>query len=111
MHYVFKFFYSYSGSFPLSEVNLLTDEEREKFLPVVTTFASVLKKDTLDHEEIKTLVRESEELQKFVPDEWKDLICASLESVFGKTGYQCERAPVIPVLAPVIETIKPKETV
>ena len=98
------------GSFPLSEVNLLTDEEREKFLPVVTTFASVLKKDTLDHEEIKTLVRESEELQKFVPDEWKDLICASLESVFGKTGYQCERAPVISVLDPVIERVKPEET-
>jgi len=91
------------GSFPLSEVSLLTDEERERFLPVIRTFTSVLKKDLIDHEEIKLLVRQSEELQKFVPEEWKDLICASLESTFGKNNYECDRAPVISVLAPFME--------
>ena len=98
------------GSFPLSEVSLLTDEERERFLPVIRTFTSVLKKDIIDHEEIKLLVRQSEELQKFVPEEWKDLICASLESTFGKNNYECDRAPVISVLAPIKEVVNSLET-
>ena len=88
----------------------MTDEERERFLPVIRTFTSVLKKDIIDHEEIKLLVRQSEELQKFVPEEWKDLICASLESTLGKNNYECDRAPVISVLAPIREVVNSLET-
>merc|ERR1712241_1165054 len=36
------------GAFPLSDVSLMTDAERAKFIPVVRTFISVLQKDNVD---------------------------------------------------------------
>merc|ERR1711935_69381 len=50
------------GSFPLSETSLMTDEERERFLPVSRTFTSILEKDTLDVREMNLLLKQSREL-------------------------------------------------
>ena len=54
--------FSISGSFPLSETSLMTDEERERFLPVSRTFTSILEKDTLDVREMNLLLKQSREL-------------------------------------------------
>jgi len=50
------------GSFPLSETSIMTNEERERFLPVSRTFTSVLEKDTLDIAEMNLLLKQSREL-------------------------------------------------
>ena len=56
------------GTFPLSETNLLTAEEREQFLPATRTFASVLGKENVDPEEISLLLEQSRELSTLIPD-------------------------------------------
>ena len=40
----------------------MTDEERERFLPVSRTFTSILEKDTLDVREMNLLLKQSREL-------------------------------------------------
>merc|ERR1712241_1599198 len=56
------------GAFPLSEVSLMTDEERQRFLPATRTFISVLQKDTVDPSELNTLLEQSRELTNLIPD-------------------------------------------
>merc|ERR1711997_356921 len=56
------------GAFPLSEVSLMTDEERQRFLPATRTFISVLEKDTIDPSELNTLLEQSRELTNLIPD-------------------------------------------
>merc|ERR1712142_77294 len=65
------------GAFPLSDVSLMTDEERERFLPATKTFISVLEKDTIDQDEINKLLSQSEELKELIPEQWRDLIDSS----------------------------------
>merc|ERR1712079_800063 len=56
------------GTFPLSEVSLMTDEERQQFLPATRTFTSVLEKDTIDPSELNTLLEQSRALTNLVPN-------------------------------------------
>ena len=63
-----KYFCTILGTFPLSETNLLTDEERAQFLPATRTFASVLEKENVDPEEISLLLEQSRELSNLIPD-------------------------------------------
>ena len=60
--------WTFLGTFPLSETNLLTDEERAQFLPATRTFASVLGKENVDPEEISLLLEQSRELSNLIPD-------------------------------------------
>jgi len=62
------------GAFPLSDVSLMTDEERERFLPAAKTFISVLEKDRIDQNEINELIKQSEALQELIPEQWQGLI-------------------------------------
>jgi len=62
-HIVTKF-----GSFPLSKLSLMTDAERQQYLPSVRTFISVLEKETLDADEMNTLLAQSRELIKLIPE-------------------------------------------
>merc|ERR1719495_1195469 len=62
------------GAFPLSDVSLMTDEERERFLPAAKIFISVLKKDRIDQNEINELIKQSEALQELIPEQWQGLI-------------------------------------
>ena len=57
------------GSFPLSDLNLMSDEERAKFLPAVEAFTSLLKKNNLSPAETKNLLAEAKKLdtQNFIP--------------------------------------------
>merc|ERR1712039_1080524 len=55
------------GSFPLSDVSLMTDQERAKFLPVVRTFISVLQKDYVDPNEMNALMEHARELTNLIP--------------------------------------------
>merc|ERR1712109_300509 len=56
------------GAFPLSEVSLMTDEERQRFLPATRTFISVLEKDSIDPSELNELLEQSRELTNLIPD-------------------------------------------
>merc|ERR1712142_20764 len=62
------------GAFPLSDVSLMTDEERERFLPATKTFISVLEKDRINQNEINELIKQSEALQELIPEQWQGLI-------------------------------------
>ena len=55
------------GAFPLSDVSLMTDEERERFLPVTRTFVKVLENDNATPEDINLLVEQSSELANLIP--------------------------------------------
>merc|ERR1719436_2611 len=55
------------GAFPLSDLSLMTDEERATYLPATKTFVSVLKKDTLDADEMNLLLEQSRDLINLVP--------------------------------------------
>jgi len=57
------------GSFPLSDLNLMSDEQKAQFLPAVRAFADLLEKDNLNPTEIKQLLGEAKKLdtQNFVP--------------------------------------------
>ena len=55
------------GAFPLSNVSLMTDEERARFLPAVRSFTSVLQKDYVDPQEMEILMTEAKKLQALLP--------------------------------------------
>ena len=46
----------------------MTDEERERFLPVTRTFVKVLENDNATPEEINLLLEQSSELANLIPD-------------------------------------------
>ena len=56
------------GTFPLSENNLMTEEERAQFLPATRTFKSVLEKEDVDIDELSQLLDQSQELANLIPD-------------------------------------------
>jgi len=56
------------GLFPLSDVSLMTDAQRQQYLPAVRTFVSVLKKDNLDANEMNILLDQSRELLNLIPE-------------------------------------------
>ena len=59
----FHFFSQFIGAFPLSDISLMTDEERELYLPAIKAFIKVLESDNLTQEEVDELVTEGEKLQ------------------------------------------------
>ena len=46
----------------------MTEEERERFLPVTRTFVKVLENDNATPEEINLLLEQSSELSNLIPD-------------------------------------------
>ena len=56
-------FIPFLGAFPLSDISLMTDEERELYLPAIKAFIKVLESDNLTQDEIDELVTEGEKLQ------------------------------------------------
>ena len=55
------------GAFPLSDISLMTDEERELYLPAIKAFIKVLESDNINQDEIDELITEGEKLQvKFI---------------------------------------------
>ena len=61
----------FSGSFPLSEVSLLSEEERDQYIPTITTFKRVLDdslaNDGPDPKDINLLVDKCKEFSKLFP--------------------------------------------
>merc|ERR1711997_345545 len=55
------------GAFPLSDTSLMTEEERQQFLPVVRTFTSVLEKGSADATETNTLLQQVRQLNQLIP--------------------------------------------
>ena len=60
---IIVFFFLFLGAFPLSDVSLMTDEERELYLPAIKAFIKVLENDNIDQDEIDELIKEGEKLQ------------------------------------------------
>merc|ERR1712029_648279 len=50
------------GAFPLSDINLMTNEERARYLPSVRTFTNILKKDNVAPDEINLLLEQTRDL-------------------------------------------------
>ena len=46
-------------------MSLMTDEERQQFLPAVRSFVKMLQKDTIDPDEIKTLANQVKKLDSW----------------------------------------------
>jgi len=72
------------GAFPLSDVSLMTDAERKKFLPSVREFIGVLEKDKIDANEMNKLLDTSRELTNLIPSNMLSQFSGGLNGLFGK---------------------------
>ena len=72
-------FTQFLGAFPLSEMNLMTDDERELLLPVTRNFISAMENDNVSQEEIEELVEQSKILNDLIPEQFRKLITASID--------------------------------
>merc|ERR1711962_22922 len=70
------------GVFPLSDTSLMTEKERQQFLPVVKTFNSILEKGNADGADTNALLQEIQELNKLIPAN----IGSSLQGLLGNFG-------------------------
>ena len=70
------------GAFPLSDVSLMTDEERETYLPTVKAFIKVLENDKIDQDDLDNLIEEGEKIQELMPDHWKAIISQTINENF-----------------------------
>ena len=66
----------------MSYASLMTDEERERFLPVTKNVIRVLEKNIIDENEINELIAQGENLQEYLPEEWNDMIIESVNQNF-----------------------------
>ena len=66
----------------MSYQSLMTDEERERFLPVTKNVIRVLEKNIIDENEINELIAQGENLQEYLPEEWNDKIIESVNQNF-----------------------------
>jgi len=53
------------GQFPLSDLSLMTDDERAKFLPAIRSFTKILEKDNLNADEVRELIGETSKLDSW----------------------------------------------
>ena len=60
----------------------MTDAERRQFLPITRNFVNILEKDTVSQNEIDQLVEQSEELSELIPEQFRELITASINNQF-----------------------------
>jgi len=106
------------GAFPLSDVSLMTDEERETYLPTVKAFIKVLENDKIDQDDLDNLIEEGEKIQELMPDHWKAIISQTINENFVeeigrarrnqeaienariKAQQQAQRSPVYSVRRP-----------
>ena len=66
----------------MSNVNLMTNEERERFLPVIKNVIRVFEKSFVDENEINELIAQGETLQGLLPKQWNDMIVQTLNQNF-----------------------------
>ena len=78
----FTDFLYFLGAFPLSDVSLMTDEERETYLPTVKAFIKVLENDKIDQDDLDNLIEEGEKIQELMPDHWKAIISQTINENF-----------------------------
>jgi len=76
------------GLFPLSATSLMTDSERQQFLPVVRTFTNVLEKGNANPTEVNTLMSQVRELNNLIPGNIANSISGLLNNnnSFGRQG-------------------------
>jgi len=74
------------GAFPLSELSLMTDDERELLLPVARNFVSVLEKDTVSQDEIEELAEQSKILNDLIPEQFREIITSIIDKELNGVG-------------------------
>ena len=77
-----RYIFQLLGAFPLSNVSLMTDEERARFLPAVRAFTSVLQKDNPSSEELNFLIAEGKKLQALLPQNMMGTINNAVSSAY-----------------------------
>ena len=60
----------------------MTNEERERFLPVIKNVIRVFEKNFIDENEINELIAQGETLQGLLPKQWNDMIVQTLNQNF-----------------------------
>ena len=60
----------------------MTNEERERFLPVIKNVIRVFEKSFIDENEINELIAQGETLQGLLPKQWNDMIVQTLNQNF-----------------------------
>ena len=66
----------------MANINLMTNEERERFLPVIKNVIRVFEKSFIDENEINELIAQGETLQGLLPKQWNDMIVQTLNQNF-----------------------------
>jgi len=74
------------GSFPLSDTSLMTDAERQQFLPAVRTFTNVLEKGNADTQDVARLLQYSQDLMAMMNNGNSGFDLGSLGNLFGNSG-------------------------
>ena len=72
-----------TGAFPLSDASLMTEKEREIFLPATETFISVLDQSNLDQREIYKLIKRSETLFELSEEIKRETISSSISNMIN----------------------------
>ena len=60
------------GLFPLSDTTLMTEAERQQFLPAVRTFTNILQKDNLSVDDMNLLLQQSRDLTNALKQSGQD---------------------------------------
>ena len=69
-----------TGLFPLSATSLMTNAERQQFLPIVRTFTNVLEKGNANPTEVNTLMSQIRELNNLIPGNIRNSISGLLDN-------------------------------
>ena len=75
-----------TGLFPLSATSLMSDSERQQFLPVVRTFTNVLEKGNADTQDVARLLQYSQDLMAMMNNGNSGFDLGSLGNLFGNSG-------------------------
>merc|ERR1711976_101963 len=70
------------GSSPMANMNLMTNEERERFLPVIKNVIRVFEKSIIDENEINERIAQGESRQGLLPKQLNDMIVQTLNQNF-----------------------------
>merc|ERR1712156_824287 len=73
------------GSFPLSDTSLMTDAERQRFLPAVRTFTNVLEKGNADTQDAARLLQYSQDLMAMMNNGNSGFDLGSLGNLFANS--------------------------
>ena len=70
------FVHLFSGVFPLTSTSLMTQQERQQFLPIVRSFTAILEKGSANADEANALLAQATQLSSLLPANFRNSIQA-----------------------------------